>query len=54
VLFGSGVKFFGDYTGALTRLEDPEVIRGKRVTHLIYSLNTAAVVRYVACGTSSA
>jgi dihydrofolate reductase len=39
VLFGSGVKFFGDYAGALTHLEDPQVIQGKRVTHLIYDLN---------------
>lgn len=38
-LFGSGIKFFGDYAGALTRLEDPEVVRGMRVTHLIYDLN---------------
>jgi dihydrofolate reductase len=39
VLFGSGVKFFGDYTGARTQLKDPEVIRGKRVTHLIYDVD---------------
>jgi hypothetical protein len=39
VLFGSGAKFFGDYVGVLTRLEDSEVIQGKRVTHLIYDLD---------------
>ena len=39
VLFSSGAKFFGDYVGVLTRLEDLEVIQGKRVTHLIYDLD---------------
>ena len=38
VLLGSGVKFFGDYAGAVKLLEDPEVIRGSRVTHLIYDV----------------
>jgi dihydrofolate reductase len=36
VLLGSGVRFFGDYAGETALFEDPEVIEGKRVTHLIY------------------
>lgn len=38
VLLGSGVRFFGDYNGEITHFEDPEVIQGSRVTHLIYRL----------------
>ncbi|MBO0823189.1 MAG: dihydrofolate reductase family protein [Actinobacteria bacterium] len=38
VLFGSGVRFFGDYGGACTLLDDPQVVQGRRVTHLIYDL----------------
>lgn len=40
VLLGSGVRFFGDYSGAVTLLGNPEVIEGDRVTHLVYRLNT--------------
>jgi dihydrofolate reductase len=36
VLFGSGVRFFGDYDGGTRLFSDPEVIEGNRVTHLIY------------------
>jgi dihydrofolate reductase len=39
VLLGSGVRYFGDYAGAVTLLDDPEVIQGKRVTHLVYRLS---------------
>jgi dihydrofolate reductase len=34
VVFGSGVRFFGDYAGAPVLLDDPQVVRGDRVTHL--------------------
>jgi dihydrofolate reductase len=34
VVFGSGVRFFGDYPGAQVLLDDPQVVRGDRVTHL--------------------
>jgi dihydrofolate reductase len=34
VVFGSGVRFFGDYAGAQVLLDDPHVVRGDRVTHL--------------------
>jgi dihydrofolate reductase len=34
VVFGSGVRFFGDYAGAQVLLDDPQVVRGDRVTHL--------------------
>jgi dihydrofolate reductase len=36
VLFGSGVRFFGDYDGGTRLFSDPDVIEGNRVTHLIY------------------
>jgi dihydrofolate reductase len=36
VVLGSGVRFFAGYGGGVTRFEDPEVIEGSRVTHLIY------------------
>jgi dihydrofolate reductase len=39
VLFGSGVRYFGDYAGAVTLLDDHEIIQGKRVTHLVYRLS---------------
>jgi dihydrofolate reductase len=39
VLLGSGVRFFGDYAGGVTLLDNPEVIQGDRVTHLIYQFN---------------
>jgi dihydrofolate reductase len=40
VVFGTGVRFFGDYTGPHVLLEDPEVIQGTRVTHLHYRVRT--------------
>jgi dihydrofolate reductase len=36
VLLGSGVRFFGDFTGPETLLEDPVIVAGERVTHLHY------------------
>jgi dihydrofolate reductase len=38
VVFGGGVRFFGDYEGSRFLLEDPEVVQGNRVTHLHYRL----------------
>jgi dihydrofolate reductase len=38
VLLGSGVRYFGDFAGPLALLDDPEVIEGDRVTHLVYRL----------------
>jgi dihydrofolate reductase len=36
VLLGTGVRYFGDFTGAEQLLEDPTVVQGDRVTHLHY------------------
>jgi len=36
VIFGSGVRFFGDYAGSPVLLDNPQVVRGDRVTHLHY------------------
>jgi dihydrofolate reductase len=36
VLLGTGVRYFGDFTGAEQLLENPEVVQGDRVTHLHY------------------
>lgn len=36
VLFGTGVRFFGSFTESHLMLNDPEVIQGKRVTHLVF------------------
>jgi dihydrofolate reductase len=38
VVFGAGVRFFGDYAGSQLLLENPEVVQGNRVTHLHYRL----------------
>ncbi len=38
VVFGAGVRYFGDYTGSPFLLGDPEVIQGDRVTHLIFTV----------------
>jgi dihydrofolate reductase len=34
VLLGTGVRFFGEFAHAPLLLDDPQVIQGKRVTHL--------------------
>jgi dihydrofolate reductase len=39
VLLGSGVRFFGYESGASVLLDEPEVIPGHRVTHLIYQMH---------------
>ena len=36
VILGSGIPFFGTYSGAQVLLDDPSVIQGTRVTHLHY------------------
>jgi dihydrofolate reductase len=36
VVFGSGVRFFGDYAGSAVLLDNPQVVCGDRVTHLHY------------------
>lgn len=39
VVFGSGVRFFGDYVGPEVLLDDPRVVEGDRVTHLHYRVS---------------
>jgi dihydrofolate reductase len=39
VLLGTGIRFFGDYTGPQVLLDNPRVIAGDRVTHLHYRLS---------------
>jgi dihydrofolate reductase len=36
VVFGSGVRYFGNYDESRLLLEDPDVVQGDRVTHLHY------------------
>jgi dihydrofolate reductase len=36
VVFGSGVRFFGDYADSPVLLDNPQVVQGDRVTHLHY------------------
>ena len=36
VVFGSGVRFFGDYAGPPVLLDNPQIVHGNRVTHLHY------------------
>jgi dihydrofolate reductase len=38
VVFGAGVRYFGDYAGSPLLLEDPQIVQGDRVTHLHYRL----------------
>jgi dihydrofolate reductase len=38
VVFGAGVRYFGDYAGSPLLLENPEVVQGDRVLHLRYRL----------------
>ncbi len=38
VVFGAGVRYFGDYAGPPLLLEDPRIVQGDRVTHLHYRL----------------
>ena len=41
VVFGSGVPFFGAFTGAQQLFEDPEIVQGDRVAHLHYRVRRA-------------
>jgi dihydrofolate reductase len=36
VVFGAGVRYFGDYDNLPLLLDDPEIVQGDRVTHLRY------------------
>src|SRR3954468_11412670 len=36
VLFGSGIRYFGDLVGGHVMLEDPVVVQGSRALHLLY------------------
>src|SRR6266581_5961268 len=38
VVFGAGVRVFGDYAGSPLLLDDPQIVQGDRVTHLHYRL----------------
>jgi len=38
VVFGSGIRYFGDYIGSPLLLENPEIVEGHRVTHLRYRI----------------
>jgi dihydrofolate reductase len=42
VLLGTGVRYFGAFTGAERLLEDPTVVQGDRVTHLHYRVRKEA------------
>jgi dihydrofolate reductase len=42
VLLGTGVRYFGDFTGAEHLLENPTIVEGDRVTHLHYRLRKGA------------
>ena len=43
VLFGRGIRFFGDLPGHVL-LDDPEVVQGTRVTHLTYRVRKTAAL----------
>lgn len=38
VVFGTGVRFFGDYAGRQQLCDDPRIVQGDRVTHLVYQV----------------
>jgi dihydrofolate reductase len=42
VLLGEGIRYFDNLPPGTVTLDDPEVIEGKRVTHLRYRLTTPA------------
>jgi dihydrofolate reductase len=42
VLLGTGVRYFGGFTGAEHLLENPTVVQGDRVTHLHYRVRKEA------------
>jgi dihydrofolate reductase len=39
VVFGAGVRFFGDYADSPVLLGNPQVLEGDRVTHLHYRVH---------------
>ena len=39
VVFGAGVRFFGDYAASPVLLGNPQVVEGDRVTHLHYHVH---------------
>ncbi|MEV8374664.1 dihydrofolate reductase family protein [Kribbella sp. NPDC056861] len=39
VVFGTGVRFFGNYAGRQQLFDDPTVVQGDRVTHLHYRIS---------------
>jgi dihydrofolate reductase len=43
VLLGTGVRYFGGFTGAAQLLENPQVVQGDRVTHLHYRVRKEAL-----------
>ena len=38
VVFGSGKRYFGSFSGAQTLLENSQIVEGDRVLHLIYAV----------------
>jgi dihydrofolate reductase len=38
VVFGSGKRYFGSFAGAHQMLENPKIIEGDRILHLIYAV----------------
>jgi dihydrofolate reductase len=42
VIFGAGIRFFGDYAGDQILLDNPTVVPGDRVTHLRYRVQMPA------------
>jgi dihydrofolate reductase len=40
VVFGAGVRYFGDYSGSPFQLENPDIVQGDRVTHLHYRVRS--------------
>jgi hypothetical protein len=42
VLLGEGIRFFGNLTDPPVMFENPTVIEGDRVTHLIYRVRRPA------------
>jgi dihydrofolate reductase len=38
VLFGTGIRYFGEFVGEHVRLEDPVVVEGDRALHLRYAV----------------
>jgi hypothetical protein len=38
VLFGTGIRYFGELVGGHVMLEDPVVVQGTRALHLRYAV----------------